>query len=98
MVTKSVAGVAELPASNDFNGCDSSASKIKPAHTAGNPAECRTSRRCEVCNWPLAESQEHGCIPGDCSYRPDDPVEQSRIRLRRDELARLADDGGRAHD
>ncbi|MGD9882306.1 MAG: hypothetical protein AB7F22_30175 [Reyranella sp.] len=28
--------------------------------------------RCYACGWPLAESQENGCIPGDCSFRPSD--------------------------
>jgi len=26
--------------------------------------------RCYACGWPLKESQEKGCIIGDCSYRP----------------------------
>jgi hypothetical protein len=41
---------------------------------------------CPICDWPMADSQEHGCIPGDCCYRPDDPAEQERIRRRRAEL------------
>jgi predicted nucleic acid-binding Zn ribbon protein len=45
------------------------------------------ARHCEVCGWPLAEDQSKGCIPGDCSYRPDDPAEQERMRKRRAELA-----------
>ena len=43
--------------------------------------------RCEICDWPLAESREKGCVPGDCSYRPDTPAEQERIRKRRAALA-----------
>lgn len=39
--------------------------------------------RCEICDWPLADSREKGCVPGDCAYRPDDPAEQRRIRERR---------------
>lgn len=46
--------------------------------------------RCEICNWPLAKEQAKGCIPGDCSYRPDDPAEQQRIRERRAALAQEA--------
>jgi hypothetical protein len=42
--------------------------------------------RCPICDWPLAKSQEKGCIAGDCSYRPDDPAEQRRIKERRDSL------------
>lgn len=26
--------------------------------------------RCEVCEWPLAESLSEGCVPGNCSMRP----------------------------
>jgi hypothetical protein len=26
--------------------------------------------RCAVCGWPLAETRENGCRPGDCSMRP----------------------------
>lgn len=33
--------------------------------------QSRDSGHCEVCGWPLADSQEHGCVPGDCSYRPE---------------------------
>lgn len=34
------------------------------ARPAGGPG------RCTVCGWPLAESQDKGCVEGDCSYRP----------------------------
>ncbi len=27
------------------------------------------THRCEVCHWPLADSVENGCVPGNCSYR-----------------------------
>ena len=50
-------------------------------HSAGDDA------RCEVCDWPLAESRAKGCVPGDCSYRPDDPAEQERIRRRRAQIS-----------
>lgn len=44
--------------------------------------------RCPVCDWPLAESQEKGCIPGDCSYRPEPGTpEYTRISKRRAMLA-----------
>jgi hypothetical protein len=39
-----------------------------------------------ACDWPLADSREKGCVPGDCSYRPDDPAEQRRISQRRAQL------------
>jgi len=28
--------------------------------------------RCQLCGWTLAKDRAHGCVPGDCSYRPDD--------------------------
>lgn len=51
------------------------------------PVAWRDPSRCEICDWPLADSPEKGCVPGDCSYRPDDPVEQARIRHRRDSVS-----------
>ena len=30
----------------------------------------KTTERCAVCGWPLAESREKGCMRGDCSMRP----------------------------
>jgi hypothetical protein len=50
--------------------------------------------RCEICDWPLASDQSKGCVPGDCSYRPDDPAEQERIRKRRAALAATPAVGG----
>lgn len=47
--------------------------------------------RCVVCGWPLAKDQAAGCIPGDCSFRPDDPAEQRRVRERREQIARVRD-------
>lgn len=44
---------------------------------------CKTAEqvepeRCEVCNWPLAESEEKGCVRDNCSQRPrpSKPTEQ----------------------
>lgn len=59
-------------------------SKETDASTGDAPvASVSTPSRCEICDWPLAESWEKGCVPGNCSYRPDDPAEQRRIRERR---------------
>lgn len=45
--------------------------------------------RCEVCNWPLAASVAEGCVPGNCSYRPDPDSDEGRwIQQRREELRR----------
>lgn len=27
-------------------------------------------RRCMCCGWPLAGSEAHGCVQGNCAYRP----------------------------
>lgn len=49
--------------------------------------------RCEVCDWPLADSIEHGCVPGNCSYRPREGSEEyRRIKKRRAELEAKAAD------
>lgn len=56
---------------------------LRKAITSSAPSTTQAVPRCEICDWPLAESAEKGCIPGDCSYRPDDPAEQRRIRERR---------------
>lgn len=45
--------------------------------------------RCEVCDWPLAESAEKGCTPSNCSYRPREGTdEHRRIQERRRRLER----------
>ncbi len=40
--------------------------------------------RCPVCHWPFAASAEKGCVPGNCSYRPEGrwamAAEQARER------------------
>lgn len=45
--------------------------------------------RCVICGWPMAKDQEGGCVPGDCSSRPQDPAEQSKLRERRQLVARV---------
>lgn len=32
-----------------------------------------TTPRCARCGWPLAARMEDGCVPGNCSFRTDDP-------------------------
>lgn len=51
-----------------------------------------TDGRCPICRWPLAPRMEDGCIPGNCSYRPDDPSEQRVVKRRRDEYAKILAD------
>lgn len=44
--------------------------------------------RCPICDWPMAESRDKGCMPGDCSYRPDQgSPEWYRTQQRRRDLA-----------
>lgn len=46
--------------------------------------------RCPVCEWPLAENREQGCVPDNCSYRPEQgSAEYWRIHRRRAALAVL---------
>jgi hypothetical protein len=42
--------------------------------------------RCEICDWPLAESREKGCVAGDCAYRPGLSAGAMRTKIPRDEL------------
>jgi hypothetical protein len=70
-------------------------SEVVPAQTIEpEPDAVGSVHRCPICDWPLAESQDKGCIPGDCSYRPDDPAEQERIRRRRASVS-ATDRGGK---
>lgn len=34
--------------------------------------------RCPLCDWPLAESADNGCVIGNCSYRPDEGSDEYR--------------------
>ena len=43
--------------------------------------------RCEVCDWPLRERKEDGCVKGNCSFRPDvGSDDHKRLQKRRAEL------------
>jgi len=45
--------------------------------------------RCDICDWTLAESRDKGCVPGDCSYRPEQgSPEWYRIKARQEEIER----------
>ena len=49
-------------------------------------------KRCRVCDWPLRERMEDGCVEGNCSYRPAQGTEEhARIQARRAFLDRHAD-------
>lgn len=51
-------------------------------------APVRSGARCPICDWPMADSRDNGCVLGDCCYRPDDPAEQRRLQERRAALAK----------
>lgn len=52
-----------------------------------------TRERCEICDWPLAESRDKGCVQGDCAYRPPEGSDEwYRIRARRQALERARDE------
>lgn len=45
-------------------------------------------KRCPICDWPMAEVRDDGCVDGDCSYRPREWSEEwFRITARRAKLA-----------
>lgn len=47
-------------------------------------AKTSTPERCPICEWPLADSREKGCVTGDCSFRPrDGTYDYYRIKERR---------------
>jgi hypothetical protein len=48
--------------------------------------------RCPICDWPMAESVDKGCVPGNCEYRPHQGTpEYYRIQERRKQLDRPAE-------
>jgi len=49
---------------------------------------CEAGMRCPICDWPLAATAAEGCVPGNCSYRPEvGSAEYCRITVRRARLA-----------
>lgn len=43
--------------------------------------------QCPICGWPLEDSIEKGCIPGNCSYRPaEGSDEYRRIEKRKEDI------------
>ena len=59
---------------------------INPETVARSYAWRQTAKdRCPVCDWPMATMAAEGCVPGNCSYRPDSPLERQRILERRAE-------------
>ena len=44
-------------------------------------------QRCDVCDWPLANRPEDGCVLGNCCYRPESgSAEYYRIQKRKEAL------------
>lgn len=57
-----------------------------PPVAAEQPGSAKPAR-CEICGWPLEDSIEKGCVPGNCSYRPDPGSEEyARIQRNRERL------------
>lgn len=43
---------------------------------------------CPICDWPLRQSVDEGCVVGNCSYRPEQgSPEYHRIQQRKQRLA-----------
>lgn len=61
-------------------------SALAPAPSA--PPRDREDR-CRRCGWPLAKSIREGCVPGNCSYRPEEGSEEWK-RMRDRDTARAA--------
>ena len=47
----------------------------------GKPHE-RSSKNCAVCGWDVREIKEEGCVPGDCSHRPQPEIIYDPYRAR----------------
>jgi hypothetical protein len=51
-------------------------------------SETKTPERCPICDFPMAETVDKGCVPGSCSYRPEEgSAEYRRIAERKRSLA-----------
>ncbi len=42
-------------------------------------------RRCPICEWPMSKDAASGCVPGNCSYRPEPGSEEHR-RIERNKV------------
>ena len=48
--------------------------------------------RCPICDWPMAETRDDGCIEGDCAYRPrEGSPEWHEVQRRRQIIANMLD-------
>ncbi len=47
--------------------------------------------RCVICDWPLAESLDKGCVPGNCAMRADRGWEREKTDKRRAMLRAVTD-------
>lgn len=58
------------------------------------------AKRCPICDWPMAETRDDGCVDGDCAYRPrEGSPEWHEVQRRKRDLAerraiRLDPEGG----
>jgi len=61
-------------------GCEACVFGERYQHTCGRARPVR----CSVCGWPMAATVQEGCVPGNCSYRPEQgSPEWQRIRSAR---------------
>lgn len=71
------------------------ANKEALSHTTPAATEPIDETRCPICSWPYAKSRDEGCVPGDCSYRPEHGSEEwRRVKANRERLAGQAKQEG----
>ena len=76
----------DVTAGEEYSGVPVSIVALQPLQLDGPPLT--DPSRCQVCDWPLAESADNGCVTGNCSYRPEQgSPEWHRIERRRAALA-----------
>lgn len=69
-VTDAKAKIVAWKARDDELAASQKAPAPDPRIGADTPSEDKDNNRCAICGWPLAESQDKGCMRGDCSLRP----------------------------
>jgi hypothetical protein len=60
---------------------------LRAAIDASIPQPAPEVAHCPICDWPMTDSVKEGCVPGNCSYRPEPGSESyRRIQERRAQL------------
>ena len=62
------ARVGELEAQLEATGEE--LGKVQLAYEMSEALRSGKLEQCERCGWPLAETSDKGCVPGNCSQRP----------------------------